>query len=68
LRNKSIKTLHRAVFFVIFALWSSVGAVTRYSIPEEMKEGSGSVVANLADDIGLSVGSLTERKATFTSA
>ncbi|XP_072573610.1 protocadherin alpha-C2-like [Paramormyrops kingsleyae] len=51
---------HRAVFFVIFALWSSVGAVTRYSIPEEMKEGS--VVANLADDIGLIVGSLTERK------
>ncbi|XP_048884546.1 protocadherin alpha-C2-like isoform X13 [Brienomyrus brachyistius] len=51
---------NRAVFFVIFAIWSSVGAVTRYSIPEEMKEGS--VVANLADDIGLSVGSLTERK------
>uniref|UniRef100_A0A3B3T9E5 Cadherin N-terminal domain-containing protein n=1 Tax=Paramormyrops kingsleyae TaxID=1676925 RepID=A0A3B3T9E5_9TELE len=54
---------HRAVFFVIFALWSSVGAVTRYSIPEEMKEGS--VVANLAADLGLNVNSLAERELIF---
>nr|XP_023698563.1 protocadherin alpha-C2-like isoform X1 [Paramormyrops kingsleyae] len=48
------------VFFTFYATWSSVWAVTRYSVPEEMKEGS--VVANLAADLGLDVGSLTERK------
>ncbi|XP_029113174.1 protocadherin alpha-C2-like isoform X1 [Scleropages formosus] len=46
--------------FVLFAMWSSAWAVTRYSIPEEMKEGS--VVANLAADLGIGVGSLAERE------
>ncbi|XP_072573214.1 protocadherin alpha-C2-like [Paramormyrops kingsleyae] len=48
------------IFLVFFAVWRSVFSVTRYSIPEEMKEGS--VVANLAADLGLNVNILAERE------
>uniref|UniRef100_A0A8C9TB25 Protocadherin b n=1 Tax=Scleropages formosus TaxID=113540 RepID=A0A8C9TB25_SCLFO len=51
---------HACILFPFFAMWSSAWAVTRYSIPEEMKEGS--VVANLAADLGIGVGSLAERE------
>ncbi|CAB1435690.1 unnamed protein product [Pleuronectes platessa] len=39
---------------------STVSAVNHYSVPEEMEEGS--VVANLATDLGLDVKTLTRRK------
>ncbi|XP_061090097.1 protocadherin alpha-C2-like [Conger conger] len=48
------------ISFVFSATWRIAWAVTRYSIPEEMEEGS--VVANLAGDLGLSAGSLLERE------
>ncbi|CAL8354898.1 unnamed protein product [Merluccius merluccius] len=44
---------------ILFASMKSVDAVTHYSIPEEMEEGS--VVANLASDLGLDVKMLSKR-------
>ncbi|XP_077388977.1 protocadherin alpha-C2 [Festucalex cinctus] len=46
--------------FVLFAAWPAALSVTRYSIPEEMERGS--VVANLAADLGLEPGSLAQRE------
>ncbi|XP_058264262.1 protocadherin alpha-C2-like isoform X8 [Hemibagrus wyckioides] len=48
------------VFFVLSATWRLALSVTRYSIPEEMERGS--VVANLAADLGLDVGALAQRE------
>uniref|UniRef100_A0A3B4ZMR9 Cadherin domain-containing protein n=1 Tax=Stegastes partitus TaxID=144197 RepID=A0A3B4ZMR9_9TELE len=48
------------VFLYLSAIMNMVSAVTHYSVPEEMDEGS--VVANLATDLGLDVKSLNTRK------
>ncbi|XP_027863855.1 protocadherin alpha-C2 [Xiphophorus couchianus] len=49
-----------ASVFVLAALWPGALSVTRYSIAEEMERGS--VVANLAADLGLELGGLTQRE------
>ncbi|XP_046907560.1 protocadherin beta-15-like [Hypomesus transpacificus] len=49
-----------SVFLMYFAVLNTISAVTHYSIPEELKEGS--VVANLAADLGLDVKTLSKRK------
>ncbi|XP_036379349.1 protocadherin alpha-C2-like isoform X2 [Megalops cyprinoides] len=46
--------------FVFLSLWKAAFSVTHYSIPEEMEEGS--VVANLAVDLGLDVSTLGKRE------
>ncbi|XP_036433710.1 protocadherin alpha-C2 [Colossoma macropomum] len=48
------------IFFVFLATWRMALSVTRYSIPEEMERGS--VVANLASDLGLDVSELAQRE------
>ncbi|XP_041799565.1 protocadherin gamma-C5-like isoform X2 [Chelmon rostratus] len=48
-----------------FLLWSTIDAQTRYSIPEELKQGS--VVGNLAKDLGLGLSEISERKLRVAS-
>ncbi|XP_047209283.1 protocadherin gamma-C5-like [Girardinichthys multiradiatus] len=48
-----------------FLLWSTIEAQTRYSIPEELKPGS--VVGNLAKDLGLSLSDIFDRKLRVAS-
>uniref|UniRef100_A0A667WZS2 Cadherin domain-containing protein n=1 Tax=Myripristis murdjan TaxID=586833 RepID=A0A667WZS2_9TELE len=43
-----------------FLLWSTIHGQTRYNIPEEMKQGS--VVGNLAKDLGLGLSEIFDRK------
>uniref|UniRef100_A0A3P8VYJ6 Cadherin domain-containing protein n=1 Tax=Cynoglossus semilaevis TaxID=244447 RepID=A0A3P8VYJ6_CYNSE len=47
--------------FTFTALWGVSLSITRYSVPEEMEEGS--FVANLATDLGMDVRSLVQRRA-----
>ncbi|XP_034453210.1 protocadherin gamma-C5-like isoform X4 [Hippoglossus hippoglossus] len=48
-----------------FLLWSITDAQTRYSIPEELKQGS--VVGNLAKDLGLGLSDIFDRKLRVAS-
>ncbi|XP_035982928.1 LOW QUALITY PROTEIN: protocadherin alpha-C2 [Fundulus heteroclitus] len=54
------RTRYVFIFFVSLAAFKSASAVTHYSVPEELEEGS--VVANLAGDLGLDVKTLIDRK------
>ncbi|XP_049441499.1 protocadherin gamma-C5-like isoform X14 [Epinephelus fuscoguttatus] len=48
-----------------FLLWSTIHGQTRYSIPEELKQGS--VVGNLAKDLGLGLPEIFDRKLRVAS-
>ncbi|XP_048088384.1 protocadherin gamma-C5-like isoform X29 [Alosa alosa] len=51
--------------FVIVLLWSTAESQIRYTIPEELKEGS--VVGNIAKDLGLEVSVIYDRKLRIAS-
>ncbi|KAM4621712.1 protocadherin gamma-C5-like isoform 3-T3 [Polymixia lowei] len=48
-----------------FFLWSTISGQTRYTIPEELKQGS--VVGNLAKDLGLGLSEIFDRKLRVAS-
>ncbi|XP_016410801.1 protocadherin gamma-C5-like isoform X2 [Sinocyclocheilus rhinocerous] len=51
--------------FAFSLLWNTVGAQIRYTIPEELKEGS--IVGNIAKDLGFDVSDIAERKLRIAS-
>ncbi|XP_051766302.1 protocadherin gamma-C5-like isoform X7 [Ctenopharyngodon idella] len=46
-------------------LWNTVGALTRYTIPEELQEGS--AIGNIAKDLGLDVSDIANRNLRIAS-
>ncbi|XP_077098966.1 protocadherin gamma-C5-like isoform X10 [Siphateles boraxobius] len=64
---RSIRVWKQAArwLFVFSLLWNTVGAQIRYTIPEELKEGS--VVGNIAKDIGLDISDIANRKLRIAS-
>ncbi|XP_034086735.1 protocadherin gamma-C5-like [Gymnodraco acuticeps] len=48
-----------------FLLWSTINGQTRYSIPEELKQGY--LVGNLAKDLGLGLSEIFDRKLRLSS-
>ncbi|XP_078117476.1 protocadherin gamma-C5-like [Sander vitreus] len=48
-----------------FFLWSTINGQTRYSMPEELKQGA--VVGNLAKDLGLGLSDMFDRKLRVAS-
>uniref|UniRef100_A0A8C1URG2 Cadherin domain-containing protein n=1 Tax=Cyprinus carpio TaxID=7962 RepID=A0A8C1URG2_CYPCA len=58
--------LWRALWLLCFAvLWRDTEAQLRYTIPEELKEGS--VVGNVAKDLGLDLSEISNRKLRIAS-
>ncbi|XP_031427717.1 protocadherin gamma-C5-like isoform X10 [Clupea harengus] len=51
--------------FLIVLLWNTADSQIRYTIPEELKEGS--VVGNIAKDLGLEVSVISDRKLRIAS-
>ncbi len=58
---ESLFVLRRIWWCCVFILpWSTIGAQIRYTIPEELREGS--VVGNIAKDLGLDISKIIDRK------
>ncbi|XP_041741977.2 protocadherin gamma-C5 isoform X4 [Coregonus clupeaformis] len=51
--------------WMFFLLWNTIEAQTRYTIPEELNVGS--VVGNIAIDLGLGISEISERKLRIAS-
>uniref|UniRef100_A0A3B1J4L7 Protocadherin 1 gamma 9 n=1 Tax=Astyanax mexicanus TaxID=7994 RepID=A0A3B1J4L7_ASTMX len=56
---------HLFCWFIFFLLWNKTEGQTRYSIPEELNVGS--VVGNIAKDLGLKIAELYDRKLRIAS-
>uniref|UniRef100_A0A8C2EQJ7 Protocadherin 2 alpha a 15 n=1 Tax=Cyprinus carpio TaxID=7962 RepID=A0A8C2EQJ7_CYPCA len=55
----------RTVLCFLLCFWQQLSAQIRYSVPEEVKEGS--VVGNIAKDLGLDVNTLMDRRFRIVS-
>ncbi len=63
---ESLFVLRRIWWCCVFILpWSTIGAQIRYTIPEELREGS--VVGNIAKDLGLDISKIIDRKLQIAS-
>nr|BAD60795.1 protocadherin2-gamma-c5-A [Danio rerio] len=64
---RSMRPWKQTALWLLFfsVLWSTTGAQIRYTIPEELKEGS--VVGNIAKDIGLDIVHIANRKLRIAS-
>uniref|UniRef100_A0A4W5RWS3 Protocadherin 1 gamma 31 n=1 Tax=Hucho hucho TaxID=62062 RepID=A0A4W5RWS3_9TELE len=60
-----MKILHKRAFWLFFLLWNTIQAQIRYTIPEELKEGS--EVGNIAEDLGLEASEIFVRKLRIAS-
>ncbi|XP_066507607.1 protocadherin gamma-C5-like isoform X2 [Hoplias malabaricus] len=56
---------HLLWWILFLLLWTSTGAQTRYSVPEELKVGA--VVGNIAKDLGLKIAELYDRRLQIAS-
>ncbi len=55
-----------ALWLFAFSLWrNTIGAQIRYTIPEELKQGS--IVGNIAKDLGFDISDIAERKLQIAS-
>nr|XP_014041245.1 unnamed protein product [Salmo salar] len=60
-----IHILPKGAFWLFFLLWNTIEAQIRYTIPEELKEGS--IVGNIAKDLGLEAFEMFVRKLRIAS-
>ncbi|CAF94870.1 unnamed protein product, partial [Tetraodon nigroviridis] len=60
--EKQLRGFYRLSFYLalVLLLWERASAQTRYSVPEEVRVGT--VVGNVAKDLGLDLSSLTDRR------
>ncbi|XP_031427746.1 protocadherin gamma-C5-like isoform X31 [Clupea harengus] len=64
-RNNRVWRLRAPWLFYFVVWWNAVNAQIRYTIPEELKEGS--VVGNIAKDLGLEVTDIAHRQLQITA-